>query len=108
MENINSTTKVLQQKRDALPDLKAAFNDAAMKFEEANKAREQKKKVDDLKRELAWSHVASKENELTAKVQESAKASRVLPKLQASIDKAKVASCTTPFDHCLIFLPVPG
>lgn len=32
-----------------------------MRFEEASKAREQRFKVDELKKELAWAHVAAKE-----------------------------------------------
>jgi structural maintenance of chromosomes protein 6 len=61
-DNINQTAKVLQQKREVIPDLKSAFKEASIRFEEASKAREQKKKADDLKKELAWAHVAAKEN----------------------------------------------
>jgi hypothetical protein len=53
---------VLQQKKEAIPDLKNAFKEASMRYKEASKAREQKKKADDLKKELAWAHVAAKEN----------------------------------------------
>jgi hypothetical protein len=61
-----------------------------VRYEEARKAREQKKKVDDLKRELAWSHVASKEDELKAKLQEAEKAKRVVAKVESSLQEAKV------------------
>jgi structural maintenance of chromosomes protein 6 len=47
-------------KREALPDLRLAFEDATRRFEEASKAREQKHKVDELKKELAWAHVRAK------------------------------------------------
>lgn len=80
----------MQQKKEALPDLKTAAKEASIRYQEANKAREQKKKVDDLKRELAWAHVAGKEQELKAKVQENEKVKRVLPKLEASLAEAKV------------------
>jgi hypothetical protein len=52
----------LQQKREVIPDLKSAFKEATVRFEEALKAREQKKKADELKKELAWAHVAAKED----------------------------------------------
>ena len=60
MENISQTQQILQRKAEAIPDLQAAFKEASTKFEEASKAREQRHKVDELKRELAWAHVAAK------------------------------------------------
>jgi structural maintenance of chromosomes protein 6 len=61
MENIVQTDKILSRKRDALPDLRQAYRQAHTKFKEASKAIEQRHKVDELKRELAWAHVAAKE-----------------------------------------------
>lgn len=90
LENITQTAKVLSQKKEAIPDLRAAFKDATVRFEEASKAREQKKRVDELKRELAWAHVATKEEEMKKKIEEAAKMSRRLPKIQESIDAAEV------------------
>lgn len=63
-----------------------------MRFEEAAKAREQKKKLDELKKELAWAHVRGKEDEMTKKIEEAAKMSRRLPKIQTSIDEATVST----------------
>jgi structural maintenance of chromosomes protein 6 len=60
LENISQTTKILQKKKEVIPDLKAAFKEASARFQEASKAREQKQKADDLKKELAWAHVANK------------------------------------------------
>ncbi|KAL0575298.1 Structural maintenance of chromosomes protein 6 [Marasmius crinis-equi] len=89
LENITNTTKVLSHKRDAIPDLEAAFKDAKQKFEEASKAREQKRRVDDLKKELAWAHVNTKQREMEAKMQDAAKQERRLPKIKAEIEKAE-------------------
>ena len=91
LENITQTTKVLAQKREAIPDLETAFDEARVRFEEASKAREQRHKADELKKELAWAHVASKQEELTKKIQEvtKIKTSR-LPKLQKEVDNATV------------------
>lgn len=51
----------MHQKKQVLPDLRAVFKEASVRFEEASKAREQRFKVDELKKELAWAHVAAKE-----------------------------------------------
>lgn len=59
--NINSTKRILHQKKQALPELRAAFKEATARFQEASKAREQRHKADELKKELAWAHVAAKE-----------------------------------------------
>ena len=37
------------------------YTEAQVRFEEAEKAREQRHKADELKKELAWAHVATKE-----------------------------------------------
>jgi hypothetical protein len=91
LENITQTSKVLAQKREALPDLRTAFKEAKVRFEEASKARDQRHKADELKKELAWAHVAAKEEELTKKIQEvtKIKTSR-LPKLQNEVNNATV------------------
>lgn len=62
LENIGKTAKVLQQKKDALPDLKKQVKEASVRYGEAHKALEQKSKADELKKELAWAHVKSKED----------------------------------------------
>lgn len=61
MENISQTQKILKNKSEVLPDLEDAYQDALRRFKEAEKARDLKYKADDLKKELAWAHVASKE-----------------------------------------------
>ncbi|KAJ3561666.1 hypothetical protein NP233_g10057 [Leucocoprinus birnbaumii] len=68
LENIRSTQKVLEQKKDAVPDLKAAVREAKQRYEEANKAREQKTRRDNIKKELAWAHVKTKEMEYKKKM----------------------------------------
>lgn len=84
--------------------MRTAFRDATLRFEEAAKAREQKKKADELKKELAWAHVKAKEDEMTAKIGEVAKMSRRLPKIQQSVDDATVGSlfpaCYVSDLHC--------
>lgn len=62
-----------------------------MRFQEASKARDQKHKAEALKKELAWAHVAAKEEELTGRIQEVAKirAGR-MPKLEKEVADAQV------------------
>ena len=61
MENISQTAKVLTRKAEVIPDLQEAYEGAQARFEEDEKAREQRHKADELKKELAWAHVATKE-----------------------------------------------
>ncbi|EDR03919.1 uncharacterized protein LACBIDRAFT_306584 [Laccaria bicolor S238N-H82] len=90
LENITQTAKVLAQNKEALLDLRTRFAEASARYQEAAKAREQKQKLDDLKKELAWSHVKKKEDEMTSKIGEVAKASRRLPRIEESIKDAQV------------------
>ncbi|KAG6815759.1 hypothetical protein H0H87_011596 [Tephrocybe sp. NHM501043] len=90
LANIKQTYKVLEQKREALPDLKTAFREATVRFEEAAKAREQKQRADELKKELAWAHVKGKEEELEAQLKEVMKLEARLGKIERSIEAADV------------------
>ena len=49
------------RKKEAIPDLQAHYKEVVTRFDEANKAREQRHKADELKKELAWAHVAGKQ-----------------------------------------------
>ena len=81
---------MLTVKKEALPDLRTRFREQTLRYEEAAKAREQKQKADDLKKELAWSHVAAKEEEMTKKIEDAAKLGRRLPKIKENIQEAQV------------------
>ncbi|OSD07571.1 P-loop containing nucleoside triphosphate hydrolase protein [Trametes coccinea BRFM310] len=61
MENISQTAKVLKRKSEVIPDLEEALAEARARWEEAEKAREQKNKSDELKKELAWAHELEKQ-----------------------------------------------
>lgn len=61
MENIVQTQKVLKNKSEIIPDLEDALREATQRYKEADKARVQKFKADELKKELAWAHVAAKQ-----------------------------------------------
>ncbi|KAL1744412.1 hypothetical protein HDZ31DRAFT_82675 [Schizophyllum fasciatum] len=81
LENIQQTERILAAKKEALPDLVHHLEEVRGKFQEATRAREQKKKIDELKKEKAWAHVKTKELELEAKLEEVQKAERKLPKI---------------------------
>lgn len=88
-DNIKATSRVLNQKKEALPDLRAEFREATRRFEEAAKARELKKKQDELKKELAWAHVKTKELEMEKQMKDTAKLAKGVPKLQDLVDEAE-------------------
>lgn len=68
MENVSQMSKVLLRKKEALPDLEQQFKEASARFQEASKARQQKYLADELKRELAWAHVAVKAEVCTSRL----------------------------------------
>ena len=104
LDNITTTAKLLTVKKEALPDLRTRFREQTLRYEEAAKAREQKQKADDLKKELAWSHVAAKEEEMTKKIEEAAKLGRRLPKINENIAEAQVrVSWSAGYEHHLMF-----
>ncbi|KAF7288674.1 p-loop containing nucleoside triphosphate hydrolase protein [Mycena chlorophos] len=88
LANVSATNRVLAQKKEAIPDLKASLKEATARFEEASKARDQARKADTLKKELAWAHVKAKETEMQKQQEEVAKQERRLPKIQEQIDQA--------------------
>ncbi|KAG9315735.1 P-loop containing nucleoside triphosphate hydrolase protein [Chiua virens] len=83
--NINQTKKLLHQKKQILPDLRQTFKEATSRFQEASKAREQRAKADSLKKELAWAHVAAKQEEMEGKLEDLAKAQRRVEKIEAEL-----------------------
>ncbi len=60
-ENVGKTSKILDAKKEAIPDLKKAAKDAKARYDGAKKALEQRAKVRELRHELAWAHVKAKE-----------------------------------------------
>ena len=90
LENIHQTSKILAAKKEALPDLQQHLTEVSAKFEEAKRARDQKKKIDELKKEKAWAHVKTKELELEAKLEEVQRAERNLPKIIERLQEIEV------------------
>ncbi|KAH9990809.1 P-loop containing nucleoside triphosphate hydrolase protein [Russula vinacea] len=88
LENISQTSKVLMRKKEAIPDLQAHYKEVVTRFEEASKARQQRHKADELKKELAWAHVAAKQEEVTEKATDLHKVEQRIPKIQRSLDEA--------------------
>ncbi|KAH8825160.1 P-loop containing nucleoside triphosphate hydrolase protein [Flagelloscypha sp. PMI_526] len=52
---------------------------------DAKKAREQRQKVEELKKEKAWSLVADKEREMTSKMEARAEAAELVPQIEAAL-----------------------
>ncbi|KAH9925422.1 P-loop containing nucleoside triphosphate hydrolase protein [Epithele typhae] len=89
MENISQTAKILKRKAEVLPGLEDSYEEARTRYEEAKKAREQRHKADELKKELAWAHVATKEAELQKQLVEVEKAKHKAAKQQESLTAAQ-------------------
>ncbi|KAI0682435.1 P-loop containing nucleoside triphosphate hydrolase protein [Cytidiella melzeri] len=90
MENIVQTQKVLKSKSEVIPDLEDALRDATQRFKEADKARQQKHKADELKKELAWAHVAVKKEEYMGKLDEVEKEKKRVKKVLSSLEDAEI------------------
>ena len=60
MDNVQRMHNIIGAKRGVIEDLRTAYEEAASRFTEASKARDLRHKVDSLKKELAWAHVAAK------------------------------------------------
>ncbi|KAI0789611.1 P-loop containing nucleoside triphosphate hydrolase protein [Abortiporus biennis] len=88
LANVTQTQKILAHKAEAIPDLEFALQEAVDKFEEAAKAREQRHKADELKKELAWAHVAQKEAEMTDAIEKHAKIEAAIAKLEEKLKQA--------------------
>ncbi|KAL5533334.1 SMC6 [Sanghuangporus sanghuang] len=89
LENIGKTYKILEAKREALPDLKRAVVEANNRYKAAQRAVQTRERLDELKQEQAWAHVAAKEDQMRTKIEEVAKKTRKLPKFQEKVDAAK-------------------
>ncbi|OCH91917.1 P-loop containing nucleoside triphosphate hydrolase protein [Obba rivulosa] len=89
LESIGSMTKSLKRNSEALPDLKEALAEATARFDEAKKAREQRHKADELKKELAWAHVNAKAEEFHRKQEELEKAKKRPIKIEEGLKKAE-------------------
>ncbi|KZT09323.1 P-loop containing nucleoside triphosphate hydrolase protein [Laetiporus sulphureus 93-53] len=91
LENIGQTQKVMKRKSESIPELEEQLEEAKARLEEAKKAREQRHKIDELKKEMAWAHVAAKEAELKKQCEEVAKLKHRIPKVQQDVDKHDAA-----------------
>ncbi|THH16753.1 hypothetical protein EUX98_g9252 [Antrodiella citrinella] len=91
MENITQMQKVLLHKSEAIPDLEEALQEVTARFQEAVKAREQKHRADELKKELAWAYVVEKEDEMRVQSEKCESQRKRIPKYEDSIHTAETA-----------------
>ncbi|KZV67077.1 P-loop containing nucleoside triphosphate hydrolase protein [Peniophora sp. CONT] len=91
MENVQRMQSIIETKRGAIDDLESAYKEASMRFKEAQTAREHRHKIDRLKKELAWAHVKTKEDELNAKVQSTARIEHNVERVQQALDTSQAA-----------------
>ncbi|EJD06049.1 P-loop containing nucleoside triphosphate hydrolase protein [Fomitiporia mediterranea MF3/22] len=89
LENIGKTYKILEAKKEVLPELKATAIEAQNRYKGAQLALQTRGRVTELKQEQAWAFVQDKEEEMKAKIDEVARRSRKLPKLKDKVDATK-------------------
>lgn len=88
-ENVVHTSKIIEQKGAVLPDLRSSLNEAKQRLREAQKARDQKKRVDELKKELVWAHVNDKEAEMTDAINQVAELKTRQTQIQQKLQDAQ-------------------
>lgn len=59
--NIQKTYKLIEGKRQVIPDLKNAVREAESRYKGAQRALEAKEKLEEINQELAWAYVKDKE-----------------------------------------------
>ncbi|KAG8911751.1 Structural maintenance of chromosomes protein 6, partial [Tulasnella sp. 408] len=64
--NVRKIQSAVSQQKEALPQMEEAAREAETKLTEAQKARGQKSRLQAVKNELAWAHVAGKYEQLSA------------------------------------------
>ena len=81
---------LLQQKKEGLPDLRASYNEARTRLAEAEEAEKQKQRLADLQNELAWSHVAAKELDVSIALEHIADSKAKVSRIQEDLKEAQV------------------
>lgn len=96
LDNIRVLQRVLEAKKAIVPELKAKVRAAQTKYQEASKARDQKKKADEIKKEYAWALVKRKEDQLETQMKALVKLESRLPRLEESFNKLEVRPLIFP------------
>lgn len=89
-ENVVHTSRIIEQKGAVLPDLRSSLSEAKQRLREAQKARDQKKRVDELKKELVWAHVNDKKAEMTDAINQVAELKARQTQIQQKLQEAQV------------------
>ncbi|KAK0235306.1 P-loop containing nucleoside triphosphate hydrolase protein [Armillaria nabsnona] len=88
-ENVVHTSRIIEQKGAVLPDLRSSLSEAKQRLREAQKARDQKKRVDELKKELVWAHVNDKKAEMTDAINQVAELKARQTQIQQKLQDAQ-------------------
>ncbi|KAK0186629.1 P-loop containing nucleoside triphosphate hydrolase protein [Armillaria mellea] len=88
-ENVVHTSRIIEQKGAVLPDLRSRLNEAKQRLREAQKARDQKRRVDELKKELVWAHVNDKKAEMTDAINQVAELKTRQTQIQQKLQDAQ-------------------
>ncbi|KAG8954943.1 Structural maintenance of chromosomes protein 6 [Tulasnella sp. 424] len=87
--NVRKIQSAVSQQKEALPQMEEAAREAETKLSEAHKARGQKDRLQALKHELAWAHVAGKYEQLSAERDELHQLEKHPAKYRTKADEAQ-------------------
>ena len=88
-ENCNKITTVLRKKQGSISQLETRYRDAESRYQKAQNLADAEMAIDKLKREMAWAHVAEKEQELSDIISKSTRERERLAKVQEKLEEAR-------------------
>ncbi|KZO95925.1 P-loop containing nucleoside triphosphate hydrolase protein, partial [Calocera viscosa TUFC12733] len=94
-ENNKRMGQVIGQKEQVIPELEKEAEEARTRYLEAEKARDQRDRLELLKQEKAWSIIFDKEKEVDKQTKAVEAAERVLPKLSTEWEAADFQELST-------------
>jgi structural maintenance of chromosomes protein 6 len=88
-ENCSKTKAVLGKKGESIQELEMRYKDAEARHQKAQNLADAQDAIKELKREMAWAHVAEKEVELAKAIDNTARENQRLAQIQVKLDEAQ-------------------
>jgi chromosome segregation ATPase len=88
-ENCSKTKAVLGKKGESIQELEMRYKDAEARHQKAQNLADAQDAIKELKREMAWAHVAEKEVELSKAIANTARENQRLAQIQVKLDEAQ-------------------
>lgn len=88
-ENCSKTKAVLGKKKENIEELEVRYKDAEARHQKAQNLADAQDAIKEIKREMAWAHVAEKEEELSKAVSTTTRERQRLAQIQEKLDEAQ-------------------